>query len=74
MVRKNATNEEIRREGLAALLERLGPAGTIRFLQQYEPGSGDYTKERHDWLDGLSVDDIVEDIQRRRSERPEPRP
>ncbi len=71
MVRKNATNEEIRREGLAALLERLGPAGTIRFLQQYESGEGDYTKERHAWLSDLTVDDIIEDIRRRRATQPE---
>lgn len=71
MVRKNATNEEIRREGLAALLERLGPAGTIRFLQQYESGEGDYTKKRHAWLDKLTVDDIIEDIRRRCATQPE---
>jgi len=74
MVRKHPTNEEIRREGLHALLDRLGPAGTIRFLQQYESGSGDYSQERHAWLDNVTVDDIIEDIQRRRRSQPEPRP
>lgn len=66
MVRKHWTTEQIRREGLQALLERLGPAGTIRFLQQYESGYGDYTKERHAWLDGVTVDEIVQEVQRRR--------
>ena len=30
-----------------ALTERLGPAGAMRFLMQYDPGYGDYSKERH---------------------------
>ena len=69
MVRKNMTPQDIRREGLQALLDRLGPAGTIRFLQQYEPGHGDYTAERHKWLDGLTVDGILDDGRRGRTER-----
>ena len=28
----------------------LGPAGLIRFMQQFETGSGDYSVERHGWL------------------------
>lgn len=56
------TLSEIRRAGLAALLERLGPDGTLRFLQQYESGTGDYARERHAWLDGLSIEEIVNGI------------
>ena len=67
MVRKSMSLREIRQEGVQALLDRLGPAGTVRFLQQYELGRGDYTKERHQWLDGVTIDDVAEDIERRRS-------
>ncbi len=35
-------------------------------LQQYERGHGDYTQERHEWLDNLSVADIVEQIEKKR--------
>ncbi len=52
------TLEEIRKVGLEALRERLGRAGMIRFLQQYETGSGDYANERRDWVDRLSLDDL----------------
>jgi hypothetical protein len=69
MVRKSMTLHEIRREGIYALLDKLGPAGTIRFLQQYDAGHGDYTKERHRWLDGATVD-VVKDIERRRGANP----
>ena len=52
------TLDEIRREGLAALEERLGRADMIRFLQQFETGNGDYARERHDWVDRASLEDI----------------
>ena len=51
----NMTLEQIRAEGLKALKERLGPAGMVRFLQQFEMGRGDYAKERHAWVDRTSL-------------------
>lgn len=51
--------EEVRQVGLDALRERLGPADMIRFLQQFESGSGDYARERHEWADAISLDDIA---------------
>lgn len=38
---------ELRKTGYKALIEALGVVGTLRFLQQLDIGSGDYTKERH---------------------------
>ena len=52
------TLDQIRRKGLAALRQALGKAGMIRFLQQFETGSGDYARERHAWVDQTSLDDI----------------
>lgn len=37
---------EIRRIGMEALRKVLGPAGMIKFMQQYDKGYGDYTKEK----------------------------
>lgn len=37
---------EIRIIGMQALKDALGPVGTVRFMQQYDLGYGDYTKER----------------------------
>ena len=59
---------EIRREGLRALHDRLGPAGMVRFLQQYQAGRGNYTNERCEWLDDLTLDRIVETIEDQRAE------
>jgi hypothetical protein len=30
----------------------------IRFLQQFEKGSGDYARERHAWVDSFTEDDL----------------
>jgi len=56
----------IRKLGLEALAKELGPIGMVRFLQQFESGFGDYTKEREQWLKGIDVKSIVEEIKERR--------
>ena len=40
---QDMTDAEVYRQGLEVLLDTLGDAGTIRFLEQCEPSSGDYT-------------------------------
>lgn len=57
---------KIRRLGLEALSKALGPVGMIRFLQQFEGGSGDYTKERKEFYRNITVKDIVKEIKHRR--------
>jgi hypothetical protein len=61
------TSEEIQEAGLDALLERLGPVGMLRFLQQFETGQGDYTQERGAWLDKLDMETVLACIARRRA-------
>lgn len=56
----------IRKRGLEALAKALGPVGMVRFLQQYEGGVGDYTKERREWLKDFTVKGIVKEIKNRR--------
>jgi hypothetical protein len=63
------TLEQIRREGLEALRERLGRVGMIRFLQQFETGSGDYAKERHAWVDSMTLDDLTADLKTLRKQK-----
>ncbi|WNZ26290.1 hypothetical protein HJG54_28025 [Leptolyngbya sp. NK1-12] len=62
------TPVELRRQGLAALRKELGYVGMVRFLHQFDAGSGDYTKERHQWQDGLTVADLVLQIKERRNQ------
>ena len=63
------TSEEIRQAGLEALTRELGPAGTVRFLQLFETGHGDYSTERHSWLDNIDVKTLAENIHQQRKEK-----
>jgi len=60
------TLNEIRKIGIDALAKALGPIGMVKFLQSFDLGSGDYTKERLQWLD-QSIDEIVNEIKRQRT-------
>ena len=59
---------DIRLEGWKALTERLGPAGAMRFMMQYDPGHGDYTKERQELFGDLDIEDLIAAVQRQRSQ------
>jgi hypothetical protein len=56
----------IRKLGLEVLAKALGPIGMVRFLQQYEGGMGNYTKERQEWLKDFTVKGVVKEIKNRR--------
>ena len=60
------TPVQIHQAGLAVLARELGPVGLIRFLQQYELGSGDYTRDRHQWLDRLTLEEVIQLTQEER--------
>ena len=57
---------EIRKIGLEVLMEKLGPVGLVRFLQQFETGHGNYTAERETWLTETDLDTLVAQIQQNR--------
>lgn len=56
----------IRRMGIKALTEKLGPVGMVEFIRQFDSGYGDYTKERHEWLDGMDIKSIVKQVETKR--------
>jgi hypothetical protein len=68
MNKATMTLEQIRLTGLKALSRDLGAIGLVRFLQQYETGYGDYTAERHLWLEDHTVREIAQEISHRRGE------
>jgi len=65
------TLHQIQQEGLDVLVEKLGADDTIRFLQIYEPGSGDWTNDRKKYLD-TDPDKILKNILERRKKVPAP--
>jgi hypothetical protein len=58
---------QIRLEGWKALTERLGPAGAMRFMMQYDPGQSDYTIERQEIFADLEIEDLIASIRRQES-------
>lgn len=56
------TQQEIIVQGYKALVDSLGIVDAIKFVQYYSPGKGDYTRERHQWLDKKSLDDVFTQI------------
>ncbi len=59
------TGEQIRNRGLAALRKELGRAGLVRFLQHFEAGTGDYTKQRATLLDSISIESLRVRVRRK---------
>jgi hypothetical protein len=49
-----------------ALIKEIGVVDTIRFLNQFRAGTGNYTIERHQLFKGMSVKDIVSEIKAQR--------
>ncbi|TDA67460.1 MAG: hypothetical protein D9V47_10345 [Clostridia bacterium] len=55
------TPNQIRQAGMQALAKTLGPVGMVRFIQQFDTGKGDYTRERGQWLGDLTIEQIVKE-------------
>lgn len=56
------TDQEFERKTLDVIAREFGPGGLVRFLMAFRSGRGDYTAERQQWPDKLSVDEILADI------------
>jgi hypothetical protein len=63
------TLDQIRTQGLAALRRELGPAGFIRFMQQFETGHGDYVRERREWVKRTTMADIRAAVAKRKKSK-----
>lgn len=59
--------EQIRIAGMEALKRELGLVGMIRFMQQFETGYGDYSRDRHQWLDDQDLDKVLLRLRARRA-------
>ncbi len=60
------TDEDFERHAFAILQRELGLDGLARFLRLNRAGKGDYTRDRHRWLDGTTIEDIMVEVERRR--------
>ena len=65
-----ATPAELRRAGIEALARALGPVGMARFFQHFRLGRGNYTTERDRILGNPTVDELADELERRRLNPP----
>jgi len=56
---------DFERHALAILQRELGLDGLARFLRLYRSGTGDYTRDRHRWLEGTTIQEIMAEVERR---------
>lgn len=56
------TPVEIRQQRYKALVKALDFTEMVRFIQQFDNGSGNYTEERFSWLDSSNLDNIFTEI------------
>ncbi|MAU01176.1 MAG: hypothetical protein CL608_28870 [Anaerolineaceae bacterium] len=59
---------QITQEAIQILYEKLGIVDTVRFLNQFTIGYGDYTAERDALFADITLDDILTNIKRKRKQ------
>jgi hypothetical protein len=58
MITETLPLAEITKEALRVLYREIGVANTIRFVNQFTTGYGDYTQERKVLFKDLTLDDL----------------
>ena len=54
---------EITHEAITVLCQHIGIANTMRFINQFTTGYGNYTEERKEIFASMSLEDIVSGIE-----------
>jgi hypothetical protein len=64
MTVKNRPLAEVSQRAIEVLCRELGAVDTVRFINQFTTGHGDYTSERDALFAGETLDQIIADIKR----------
>jgi len=59
---------EITHEAISILCKHIGAANTIRFINQFTKGYGNYTEERREIYRNMSLEEIVAEIEEKRNQ------
>ncbi len=71
MIRDARPLAQITAEAMKILYREIGIVNTLRFVNQYTAGYGDYTTQREELFAGMTLDNIISEIkQSRRRGRP----
>ena len=66
MIAETRTLMEIQQQVIHLLYKEMGGVDAVRFLRQLNLGYGNYTDEREEQFDNVSLDDIMSAIETRR--------
>ncbi len=55
---------EITKEALRVLYKEIGVVNTIRFVNQFTSGYGDYTQERRELFADMTMDDLFAEMKK----------
>jgi hypothetical protein len=56
------TDEQFEQHALTILHRELGVYGLARFLRAYRACTGNYTRVRHQWLNGLTIQELAQEF------------
>jgi len=68
MILETKPLNQITHEAIQVLYQEIGVVNTVRFLNQFTLGYGDYTAERDALFADLTLDDIVTEIRLERAQ------
>ena len=60
---------EITQEAIRILFREIGVVNTVRFINQYTTGYGNYTEERRELFAEQTLDDLISQIKQRRERK-----
>lgn len=69
MIAETRPLAEITREAIQILFREIGVVDTMRFINQYTTGYGNYTEERQELFADQTLDDLVSQIKERRASK-----
>lgn len=72
MIQRRDSLVELNSRARRILFEQLGIVDALRFLGQYDMGSGNYATDRDAWQAGATVEQVAEDIKRWRQSQDKP--
>ena len=58
---------EITKEALKILYKEMGIVDTVRFINQFTTGYGDYTQEREQLFKGMTLDNIISEVKKKQT-------
>lgn len=66
MIAQTKPLAEITQNAIRILFREIGVVNTVRFINQYTTGYGNYTEERRELLADQTLEELIDEIKQRR--------